>query len=68
MAILIGYDGGESEVVDPRKKSQLTFVVVTKGGAMLQRIVAKLREKLFGYNGNESEVFDPHKKSQLIFV
>ena len=46
LAILFGYDGDESEVVDPHKKSQLIFVGLSKEGAMRQRIVAKLRKKL----------------------
>ena len=46
LAILFGYDGDESEVVDPHKKTQLIFVVSSKEGAMHQRIVAKLLRKL----------------------
>jgi hypothetical protein len=73
---LFRYNGSESEVVDPHKKSQLIFVVMSKEGATHQRIVARFRRKLadillailFGYNGDESEVVDPHKKSQLIFL
>ena len=76
MAILFGYDGDESEVVAPYKKSQVINVVMSEEGAMRQRLVEKLRRKLadivlavlFGYNGSKSEVVDPHKKSQLISV
>ena len=76
LAILLGYNGNESEVVDPHKKTQLIFVVMSKEGAMHQRIVAGLRRKLadillailLGYNKNESEVVDPHKETQIIFV
>ena len=46
LAMLFGYDGDESEVVDPHKKSQVIFVVMSKEGAMRQRFVAKLCRKL----------------------
>ena len=46
LAILLRYNGSESEVVDPHKKSQLIFVVSSKEGAMRKRIVARLRRKL----------------------
>ena len=46
LAMLFGYDGDESEVVAPHKKSQVIFVVMSKEGAMRQRIVARLRRKL----------------------
>ena len=46
MAILFGYNGSESEVVDPHKKSQLIFVVLSEEVAMCQGIVAKLHRKL----------------------
>ena len=70
LAISFGYDGDGSEVVDPHKKSQLIFVLMSKEGGMRQRIVGRLRRKLadivlailFGYNGNESEVINPCKK------
>jgi hypothetical protein len=45
-AILFGYDGDESEVIDPHKRSQVIIVVMSKEGAMRQRLVVKLRRKL----------------------
>ena len=66
LAILFGYDGGESEVDAPYKKSQVINVVMSEEGAVRQRVVGRLRRKLadivlavlFGYNGNKSKV-DP---------
>ena len=52
LATLFGYDGDESEVVDPHKKSQVIFVVMSKKGAMRQRIVEKRRRKLAGTVGD----------------
>ena len=48
LAILFGNDGDhdESEVVDPHKKSQVIFVVISKEGAMRRRFVVQLRRKL----------------------
>jgi hypothetical protein len=46
LAILFGYDGDESEVVAPYKKSQVINVVMSEEGAMRQRIVAKLLMEL----------------------
>ena len=46
LAVLFGYNGSESEVVDPHKKSQLISVVISKEGTMHQRNVVGLRRKL----------------------
>ena len=76
LAILFGYDGDESEVVAPHKKSQVVIVAMSEEGATRQRLVEKRRRKfadivsalLFGYNGSKGEVVGPHEKSQLISV
>ena len=52
LSILFKYDGDGSEVVDPHKKSQVIFVVMSKEGATCQRFVAKRRRKLAGTVGD----------------
>ena len=62
LAILFRYDGDESEVVAPHKKSQVINVSMSEEGAMRQRLVEKRRRKfadivlavLFGYNGSKA--------------
>ena len=69
LAILFGYDGDESEVVAPHKKSQVINVVMSEEGAVRQRVVERLRRKLadivlailFEYSGNKSKV-DPCRR------
>ena len=49
LAILFGYDGDESEVVAPHKKSQVVIVAMSKEGAMRQGLVEGRRGGLRGF-------------------
>ena len=72
LAILLGYNGNESDVVDPHKKSQFIFVVLSKEGAMRQRFVAKLRRKLADMFGDlvwvQRERERSHRSTQEVAV
>ena len=51
LAILFGYDGDESEVVAPHKKSQVVIVAMSEEGAMRQRLVEILEKRRGGLRG-----------------